>query len=333
MGQSNDAQALFQYGLDQEMLPTPGDLTLLESPNGKAPDSPNPKFDWIRLSLPLIVNDEIIGYWLIGHRDPDNAYSSEEIALLHSLSTQIGIALTNIEQTETLHALYTANIQEQENERNRLARDLHDNVLNKLAMMHFYLDGKNPEKLASIADDLAVSLRQTVNDLRPPLLDYGLNVALEELLDDVADRIGVTPLIANQIKGGNHRFPLQVEHQVYRIVQQALENALRHAQAGTITVAGQLSQDCIDLTVSDDGIGFDANGETDLTDMLQRHHYGLVGMLERASIIQARVTIASQLRQGTRVHVTWTATSPKTVNPELPPIEDPHLNLTNGKTL
>ena len=107
-------------------------------------------FPWLRLVLPLYSGEELTGLWLLGQRDPDDFYSQAEIDLLKSLANQTAIALTNIRQAERLRALYQTNIERHEGERTRLAYDLHDVVLNKLALMFTFVeDDAVAEKIQS----------------------------------------------------------------------------------------------------------------------------------------------------------------------------------------
>jgi two-component system sensor histidine kinase DegS len=103
---------------------------------------------------------------------------------------------------------------------------------------------------------------------------------------------------------------------VFRIVQQACENAVRHSHAKNIRIGGVLKSDSIFLTIRDDGLGFPAAGSQDLEQLLKQEHYGLVGMYERASIIGADLNIQSERGRGTLVEVVW----PKNIQVGEPPI-------------
>ncbi|MBX3001797.1 MAG: hypothetical protein KF893_24950 [Caldilineaceae bacterium] len=89
-------------------------------------------------------------------------------------------------------------------------------------------------------------------------------------------------------------------------MQNACENAIRHAQASQITVSGRLLADQIELCVEDNGIGFDNAEFPDFARLLAQRHFGLVSMVERAAIIGAELHIHSHGDSGTRVHLTWT---------------------------
>jgi len=120
------------------------------------------------------------GIWLMGRRDPDDYYSQQDIVLLRSLANQTAVALNNIARAERLRALYQNDIDQREAERASLARELHDNVLNRLSA----LKNAVPEDVVSPTFDaryntLADSLRHTITGLRPAALNYGLPLALK----------------------------------------------------------------------------------------------------------------------------------------------------------
>jgi two-component system sensor histidine kinase DegS len=144
------------------------------------------------------------------------------------------------------------------------------------------------------------------------MLNYGLKAALEELVENPMDfrTDGKAPRETHcSLDGGLARYPESVELHLYRIVQQAWRNAIQHAKPGCITLRGTLDDQCVHLEVIDDGVGFDTPHTPDLGVLLAHQQYGLVGMLERAALIQAELTIDSAPGQGTRVKVTWKGTN------------------------
>jgi signal transduction histidine kinase len=267
----------------------------------------DPPFDWVRLVLPLQVGPDLIGVWLLGRRDPDDHYPQAEFPILRSLADQTAIALSNIIQTERLKAMYHANITRYEEERNRLGRDLHDSVLNEMAVI---LD--KHQELSQVPGfeesykRLIQQIREIVSDLRPPSLMYGLKFALEGLADHLSERHHDKPRIRAEIRmDGMCRYPEIVENYLYRIVQEACENALKYSRANSITITGELREGEIRLDVVDDGIGFTAEINLPLDDMVANKHYGLAGMHERADLIGAVVRITSKPVKGTQIHVSW----------------------------
>lgn len=263
---------------------------------------PFPKeFHWIRVVLPLKFDEKLIGVWLLGRRDPDDFYDDITIEMLKVLANQTSIALVNHQQTQRLRVLYQLNIDRHEVERARLARDLHDETLNNLAMLQ--QETHDPE-ISTDIDVIITKLRKTIHGLRPEMLSYGLMTALEDLSDTLNERQSET-LVSADIKGTPSQIDPNVELHLFRIVQQACENALRHADASALRISGSIDKQAINLDVIDDGGGFDISGSQRLSDLLTEKRYGLAGMYERASLIGAHIQIDSAPGKGTTISLNW----------------------------
>lgn len=265
------------------------------------------RFGWVRLMLPLKIGDELIGAWLLGRRDPDDHYPQAELPILQSLANQTAVALSYILQTDRLKLMYEANINRYEQERLRLGHELHDSLLNEMAAMLMKHDPDAlPKDFQESFDGLIVRLREIVTDLRPPMLIYGLKYALDGLADNLAERSHDTMQIVSDIQTVDGcRYPETVEHNIYRMVQEACENALKYAQATSIRITGELAPDHIELQVVDDGVGLDDGISFRLDNMVANKHYGLAGMHERAELVGATIHILSRPRAGTHIHILW----------------------------
>ena len=264
-------------------------------------------FEWVRLILLLRVGPDLIGAWLLGRRDPDDHYPQAELPVLQSLADQTAVALSNILQTERLKVMYEANIHRYEQERLRLARDLHDSVLNEMAAMLMKQDpGELPPGFQQSFDGLVARLREIVTDLRPSMLLYGLKPALDGLADNLSERNYEAVQIICEIEAVDDcRHPETVERNLYRIVQEACENALKYAHAKTIAIRGKISPDRIEIVVEDDGIGFKDAASLGLDQMVANKHSGLAGMHERADLVGASIRIDSKAGEGTRIEIIW----------------------------
>ena len=286
-----------------ELLASTSTGSLLQSSKHGQP------FDWVHLILPLRFGSDLIGIWLLGRRDPDDHYPQAELPILQSLANQTAVALSNIIQTERLKAMYEANIDRYEQERLRLAHDLHDSVLNEMAAILMKNDSTllSPEFEESYSG-LIGRVREIVSDLRPPMLVYGLKFALDGLADNLSERSHDTVQIVSEVHAdadGEWRYPEIVENNIYRIVQEACENASKYAHAESISINGELSSDKVDIKVTDDGIGFNTEISLKLDDMLANKHFGLAGMHERADLIGAVIRIDSKPKLGTQIQVLW----------------------------
>jgi len=308
---SGTLKVLAKLGVDKEQIPKEQDMPTLLAQSGlyRSPDlaDTGQPYSWIRLVLPLKLGEEINGFWLFGRRDPDDIYSQLEIPILQSLASQTAIALSNILQTERLKSMYEGNIDRYEQEKLRLSRDLHDSVMNEMAALLMREDAPvfSPE-FQQAFEALTERLREIVTELRPPALTFGLKTALEDLADGLSERNREKVKIVVDIQAdGEWRYPDKVENHLYRIVQEACGNALKYAHAKTITVTARLSRQKIELTVEDNGVGFDAESRPSLDDTHASKHYGLTGMHERANLIGAKVDIDAKPGRGTRIQVTW----------------------------
>jgi signal transduction histidine kinase len=292
-------------GIPEISLPSPAQVARLLTEVGRYREAPE-TLPWVHLPLVLTMDNTVRGLWLLGRRDPDDLYSSEDIQLLKSLANQTAIALTNIVQAESLRALYQRDIEQAEAQRYHVARELHDHLLNEIARLETSVDDAvaSPQFLA-ICESLITSIRQTIRDLRPDALNYGLYHALLSLLDDLAERTKGNPALHFGHLSGSARYDPVVELHLYRIVQQACENALKHAVPKNLTVRGSLLDDRIELWVEDDGSGFEFTSGADIAWLAAQKHYGLAGMFERAAITGAKVTITSSAGSGTHINILW----------------------------
>jgi signal transduction histidine kinase len=200
----------------------------------------------------------------------------------------------------------------QEEERRRLARELHDDTIQSLIALNqqgqlaqmALEDHPSLEQLTqmqAMTTQIIDDLRRLTRDLRPIYLeDLGLVPALDMLARDTSAIIKIP--VHFETSGSDHRLQPEVELALYRIAQEALSNIVRHAQASHVEVCLNFTQETIALTATDDGCGFDVPGSP--SEMAPIGHFGLLGMQERAELIGARFTVISAPGQGTRVSVT-----------------------------
>jgi signal transduction histidine kinase len=301
---------VFSIGITAEMLPQTQQIPALLAQAGifprSADDRPAEICSWALLVLPMSIRGQVVGLCLLGKRDPDDSYSSAEIRTLQALLDQTAMAMVNIEQAERLRALYQKDIERQEMERSHLARELHDDVLNQLGILWMSVDERQAgEQFAEAYQTSVHRIREIISGLRPGMLMYGLRFALEELTEETGTQVGGDIAIQLEVPPSDVRYPPDVELHVFRIVQQACQNALKHSRAQGIYIRGQLDPAQLELLVEDDGIGFTAGEHLDLPRLLVNRHFGLAGMHERAALIGAEMLIDSAPGKGTRVRIVW----------------------------
>jgi signal transduction histidine kinase len=194
----------------------------------------------------------------------------------------------------------------QEEERRRISRDLHDDIGQSLTALKFGLFRIAPApgteaaahhaECVALADTTLARVRQLAYDMRPPELDeLGLEEALRWLVERQRAATGLD--VKSHFNGLlGRRLPPAMASACYRIAQEALSNATRHAHASSILVVVEATADVLRLTVRDDGRGFDARAARKPTGGL-----GLISMSERANLAGGRLTIQGEPGQGTMV--------------------------------
>jgi PAS domain S-box-containing protein len=206
--------------------------------------------------------------------------------------------------------LLTRLVVAQEDERMRIARELHDELGQQMTALRLTLETLGAgaidrpdlraqiETLQEMAQQLDADVAFRVRGIRPAILETrGLVAALREYGDNWSQHFGL-PLRLHTNVTGDDRLPPEVEGTMYRIMQEALNNVAKHARAGHVDVALERHADHLSLIVEDDGVGFDPLNAPDGT-----HGLGLIGMRERAAIIGADLQIESAIDRGTTVFV------------------------------
>jgi signal transduction histidine kinase len=211
---------------------------------------------------------------------------------------------------EGLHDYIGAITSAQEEERMRLARELHDDTIQAVIALkqRVQLAKKSVKdhgtrnslsELEDLAEKTIENLRRLTRALRPIYLeDLGLVTALEMLAGETSQANHLE--IEFQQSGQERRLSREVELALYRIAQEALNNVVHHAKAGHAVLHIAFDKE-IKLEVSDDGVGFSVPKSP--TDFAPSGHFGLLGMRERADLIGGRLEVQSEVEKGTRLSV------------------------------
>ena len=188
--------------------------------------------------------------------------------------------------------------QAREQERLHLARELHDGPLQELQRLALQLREDNVVQGQQLISPIAGSLRAICADLRPPALTHlGLDVAIESFVHQVEERHAIE--VHTALVHENLQLSEYVRLVVFRIMQEAIQNALKHAHPHHIWVRLQITENVVRLEVQNDGQGF--NVPKDFVGLAELGHYGLLGMQERISTLNGRLTIESNHESGTTV--------------------------------
>jgi two-component system sensor histidine kinase DegS len=216
--------------------------------------------------------------------------------------------LDNFEQR---HLLGMRVIKAQEEERRRVARDIHDGPAQTLAnvvlraeicekLLDSDLDAVRQElrQLKDVVRHSLKDIRQVIYDLRPMTLDdLGLIPTLRRYINEIKERPGT--MIEFSVVGKETRLPNHVEVGVFRVVQEALNNIVKHADASAIWVRIEFAPEAINLLVKDNGAGFDPREAI----TRQGDHFGLLSMRERVELLQGTWKLDSNPGQGTKIWV------------------------------
>jgi PAS domain S-box-containing protein len=210
---------------------------------------------------------------------------------------------------ESLQAMPARLVEVQENERRAISRELHDESGQLLTALSIHLgllrdlweQGESPlnaiDELKALANQLAEGLHRLAFDLRPASLDRdGLVAALKQYIESYRKTYGMqVNLLADGLD--RDRLAPELESSLYRIIQEALTNVARHAQAGEVGVALNQREHVISVVIEDNGTGFDVQAAA------AAGRLGLAGMQERAEMRGGTLTIESQPGSGTTVFV------------------------------
>jgi signal transduction histidine kinase len=273
-------------------------------PNGLTPTC--------HVTVPLLTRNRVLGVLNIASDDPAR-FDDSEMTLLNAIGRQLGVAIENarlweeLKQREALRGqLLEQVIAAQEEERKRIARELHDQTGQALTSMLVGLStleaDSNPERISelkAIAASTLDEVRDLAMELRPSVLDdLGLVPALQHYVRTWTGRHHLT-IDFHTLGLAGLRLPPPVETALYRIVQEALTNIVRHAQAEQVSVLLEARGASVVAIVEDDGRGFDV--EQLMHGPLSEQWLGLHGMRERAELIDGTLTIESSLGAGTTV--------------------------------
>jgi two-component system NarL family sensor kinase len=261
-------------------------------------------------SVPIHTGDTVLGVMNVTSEDW-RELRPDELQLLHIISDQIGLAIqrAQLSAEHTRAATRLATIEE----RNRLAREIHDTLAQGLAAIALQLETADAlfqsrpkraqetiQKALQLARSNLEEARHSVMDLRAaPLQKHSLTEALAALA--VAEQ--VPPVDYTCLP--TQRFPIlsaRIETGLYRIAQEALTNARKHAKAHKISMTLIAEEQWISLSVQDDGCGFDLESVAEQTNR-SSGHFGLAGMNERIKLLGGNLCISSEPGAGTSIEV------------------------------
>lgn len=253
------------------------------------------------LVVPLRAKETIIGVLDVVNKP--GGFSEDDLRIMNLFATQAAIAIENARLRERAGQLAVLE------ERQRLARDLHDSVTQALYSVNLYANAaqlalssekidiasENLHELSGMVREAMLDMRTLIFELHPPILEKeGLVAALRTRLEAVEARLGIQTNIHVE---GERRLPLSLETELYRLAQEALTNAVKHSNANEVTLWLRFDEQRLCFEVRDDGVGFD------LMTASQSGGLGIQGMQERINQIDGELDIDSTPGKGTTVRV------------------------------
>jgi signal transduction histidine kinase len=269
------------------------------------------------LCMPILSHGKLIGLVYLENQNARDAFTEDRIEVLRLLSGQIAISIENAQlirkqeiaqEMELRHqrAMLQATVDAQENERTRIAKDLHDDIQVTLSTAKLKLGmlGRNMKKQGlpseetaesvDLIQDAIQSVREISQDLLPAALDrLGLPQALKELCEKVHS--GERMQVAFSCGGTERRLTKDVELSIYRVTQELFANALKHAEANRVQVRLTFAADNITLELEDNGKGFELAAVE-----LPGKGLGFKNMQGRISLVSGKFSYASEPGQGSR---------------------------------
>jgi signal transduction histidine kinase/streptogramin lyase len=256
------------------------------------------------MGIPLIVKDHVIGMLSLDHAEP-NHYTAQQGQWVLAFAAQVAVALENARLYERAQDLAVVE------ERQRLARDLHDavtqtlfsasliaEVLPRLWERNAHEGRRRLGELRELTRGALAEMRTLLLELRPSaLVQANLDDLVRQLAESITGRARVPVAVEFE---GECALPDDVKIALYRIAQEGLNNVAKHAGANRVQVRLRCQPERAELVIQDDGQGFDPAH-------VSSEHLGLRIMRERADAIGATLRVESEAGQGTKVTVLWPA--------------------------
>jgi PAS domain S-box-containing protein len=317
----------FRHAIHRTLLPSKRPLVIPDIQNDERVSRP----EFYRrqglvsyLGVPLIVQDEAIGVLSLLTKER-HEFTPREIRFAETLAKQASIAIYNsqlyqrsqklseelADREERIRVLANGLIHARDEEAKRISHTLHDESGQLLAMVHIALDElardlspgaqERVQTVKSLLDDVETRLHELSRELYPAMLDHlGLLASVEYLAEQISRRTGIRVDIAAAL---NERLSPMLELSLFRVVQEAFNNAVKHARAQRIEVRILQDEELIQCAIQDDGVGIGpAAGSRRENHRL--HGLGIAGMRERIEGIGGNFQIVTAPGEGTKLFIT-----------------------------
>lgn len=264
------------------------------------------------VAVPILCGEHLFGTLTLFHFKGSKRFVEGDVAVAVELGRQTGIAIENARLYQSMRFYVRQITRAQENERKRIARELHDETMQGLVVISRRLEGLSvlADRLPEAADRIAAvqellketarGVRRFAQDLRPPMLDHlGLVASVEALAGDLREKNGIEASV--RVTGVPRRLEPEEELVLFRIVQEAMSNARRHSGATKVALHMAFETSHVRVSVSDNGCGFSVPARID--NLLCGGKLGLIGMSERARTLGGTLDIRSEPDHGSIITV------------------------------
>ncbi len=263
------------------------------------------------LVVPIVSGEKVFGSLDLFTLKENRTFSERDVAIISGVARQAAIAVENARLYQSMRSYTRQILTAQEEERKRMARELHDDAAQSLVALSRGLDAllksadqvpesakQRLEELRQLTAEITQGVRSFSQNLRPSMLDdLGLLPTLEGLTTTLSKEDGIE--VKLELLGDDRRVSPETELVLFRIAQEALNNVRKHSQATKVETKVQFGDDTISITISDNGRGFKVPDRPD--QLVSMGKLGLTGMLERAQLAGGTLTVRSKPNEGTTV--------------------------------
>jgi signal transduction histidine kinase len=303
-------QHLYQHRLDLNISSLEHDLSNQDLTTAERQFA---GFLYDKLVIPITNKDTIVGIFVLGPKIGGETYTGEDLNILAIVARQIGVSIQNArlldevrQRAGEIDKLHQEIVRAREEEQKRLARELHDEIIQALIGLNYHLshlDATGVDRVKEEVRAIIQNLRRISTELRPPGLDnLGLVSAIRSSVRRASTDTDLSLEIFLNIEGDEEQLlPEDVATVVYRVFAEAFNNSLSHANADRVDVTLNIGAEEVYLEVQDDGVGFEVPNR--LGSLLAESHFGLVGIRERVDLVNGTFKIVSSVGKSTNIQV------------------------------
>lgn len=277
------------------------------------------------LSVPMLRPEGVVVGVLNVHAHDANHFSPQDLGRLAEVAGLLAGIVENAvlydrlaTRERQLEQFAARTIELQEIERRRIAGDIHDGISQRLVSAFYHLSAARSlsgpgealvelQATSALLTDALDEAHRAIVGLRPSVLD---DLGLAAGITSLTASLGADVTTEVHVELESRQLPTHVETALYRIVQEALQNVAKHAHASIVEITLSWRDRSVRLVVSDDGVGFDAQGPP------RPMSFGLVGLAERAALLGAHLDVSSHVGDGTTITVTVPIGSPPLAGPD-----------------